>query len=352
MNEHDLLMALEIVSEGKPAVASQSAAKEVFGTESFRRATARVEEKSRPWVLGEGIQGLGLGEKITKGGSTGELALRVYVDRKRAKAAVSNPVPKEVSLPELGKAQTDVVEIGVLEAESFTSRVRPAMPGCGVSHPDVSVGTFGCLVRKRGEDQGLYILSNSHVLADEGVAHVGDDIVQPGILDGGTLPADVIGSLTEFVPFIFTANGFPNLMDAAIARVRRRPSVTDLIRILGYAPRGVGRVLRRGMPVKKVGRTTDFTTGIVNDVHFRFSLDYKLPGHRSQFYGRAGHRNSGRVGFRDQVLCTRYTAGGDSGSAVLNRYGRVIGLHFAGSPSTSIFSPIRTVFRRLRLRLA
>jgi hypothetical protein len=57
-----------------------------------------------------------------------------------------------------------------------------AVPGSGLGHPDVTVGTFGCLVRKAG-DEGLFILSNSHVLANEGLARIGDPIVQPGAHD-------------------------------------------------------------------------------------------------------------------------------------------------------------------------
>ena len=95
------------------------------------------------------------------------------------------------------------------------------------------------------------------------------------------------------------------------------------------------------MRVQKVGRTTDYTTGVVLDVHYRLALRYKKPG-----------GGTGRVGLRDQVLCTRYTAGGDSGSAVLNSRKRVVGLHFAGSPSTSIFNRIGHVFDLLDLELA
>jgi V8-like Glu-specific endopeptidase len=58
------------------------------------------------------------------------------------------------------------------------------------------------------------------------------------------------------------------------------------------------------------------------------------------------------VGFRDQVLCTRYTAGGDSGAAVLNKRRYLVGLHFAGSMSASVFNPVQPVFRSLAIELA
>jgi hypothetical protein len=149
----------------------------------------------------------------------------------------------------------------------------------------------------------------------------------------------VLAKLDSWVPFVFSATGYTNLVDAAIARVSKR-SVTDVIRIIGKKPTGVSRTVRRGMRVQKVGRTTDYTIGIVSDIHYRLALHYKKPG-----------GGNGRVGLRDQVLCTRYTAGGDSGSAVLNMSERVVGLHFAGSPSTSIFNKIENVLTLLDIEV-
>jgi hypothetical protein len=315
-------------------------AREVFSTESFRAETRRIREKARPWTQGPGIQGLGLGEKVTAGKMEESLALRVYVERKKPLSKVKNRVPKTVRVPEVGEFPTDVVEIGRVERESFRERVRPAMPGCGLGHPNVTVGTFGCLVRKRDDPDRLYILSNSHVLADEGLAKIGDPILQPGPADGGK-SKDRLARLAQFQPFAFSRVGYLNFADAAIAEVDPR-QVEEAIRILGVPPAGLGRVIRRGMQVQKVGRTTDHTVGLVRDVDYRFSLNYKNAD--------AGRRS--RVGFRDQVLCSRYTAGGDSGSLVLNGRGYALGLHFAGSPSSSVFSPIRDVFDALDLELA
>jgi hypothetical protein len=216
------------------------------------------------------------------------------------------------------------------------------MPGCGVGHGKVKVGTFGCLVHKKGDSDTLYMLSNSHVIANSGLGSPKDPILQPGKEDGGTIAKDSIAKLSKFIPFTFTETGFPNLVDAAIAKVNRRTSVKSELRVLNLVPIGVGRTLRRGMHVKKVGRTTDYTTGVITDVHFRLSLQYQRPGGKSK----------GRVGFKDQVLCTRYSAPGDSGSIILNSSNRVIGLHFAGSHSASIFNRIHHVFNLLDIEVA
>lgn len=309
--------------------------------EEFRAEAAAVRVQAQDWTRGPHVEGLGVGEKISAGQPTGELALRVYVDRKLPQRRVDQPVPPTVTVPDAGELTTDVIELGHVEPESFRERARPAMPGCGLGHVAATVGTFGCVVTRPGDD-AVYILSNAHVLADAGFGQSGDTVVQPGRLDGGDQGVDALATLADFVPFSFDDVGFDNQVDAAIAKVRRRDWVVTRIRDLGVAPAGVGRLVRRGMHVKKVGRTTGYTTGVIQDVHFRTALRYPRPG--------GGH--SPRVGFRDQVLCTRYSDSGDSGAAVLNSSNRVIGLHFAGAPGGSVFNRIQHVLRLLEVELA
>lgn len=341
-NEADLVAALEFVTRGAEAAVPEALVPDAVAPAAFLAAAEKVREKARNWTTGSHVQGLGIGPRITKGRATEELALRVYVDQKEPRARLDDPVPKTVTVPEAGAVPTDVVEIGEVELETFRDRVRPAMPGSGLGHPDVSVGTFGCLVRKRGGGDALYVLSNSHVLANSGLATAGDEIVQPGKTDGGQGGTDSLATLAEFVPFDFS-DGYPNLVDAAIARVRS-PSVRRELRFLEIRPAGVSHALERGMTVKKVGRTTDLTTGIVQDLHYRMRLSYPT--------SRTSPPSRGMAGLRDLVLCSRYTAGGDSGSLVLNTRNRAVGLHFAGSPSSSIFCRIRNVFDALDLQLA
>ena len=341
--EEKLILALEFLSEGRRARVPKELSRRTFTTESFLKAAEKLKKTALPWTQGRGIQGLGIGEKECGGRVTRKLALRVYVEKKKPRSKVRNPVPKRFNIPQLGEFTTDVVEIGKVELELFTNRVRPPMPGCGLSLPGLKVGTFGCVVKKKTDGflhRAPHILSNSHILADDGTANVGDKVIQPAFIDGGQQPEDVIANLEDWVPFVFTGTGYPNYVDAAIAKLRRNSLVQKKIRILGVAPAGIGWKLTRGMLVKKVGRTTDLTCGIIKDIHYRTAFQYKRPG-----------GGTGRVGFREQVLCTRYTANGDSGSVVLNRRNRVVGLHFAGSPSSSIFNRITFVFKALGIGL-
>jgi len=233
--------------------------------------------------------------------------------------------------------RTDVEPIGELHLQSFTSRERPASPGVGLSHRQSGNGTFGCLVVKRGRPD-LYILSNSHVIADSGLADRGDAILQPSPQYGGN-DQDVIATFEGAIPLVFTDEGFPNRADAAIARVLRRQDVQAAVKLIGV-PAGVSTDLHPEMLVQKTGSATQHTVGMVRDPHFTASFRYKR---------RDG--GAGRVGFWDLVLCTRFTDDGDSGALVLNMDGEAVGLHFSGSDSASVFSRIDAVLDALEVEL-
>lgn len=126
-------------------------------------------------------------------------------------------------------------------------------------------------------------------------------------------------------------------MDCAVATIDAglEGDVNPEIKGLG-APKGA-TTPRRGMQVVKVGRATGMTTGTVKDVHFHFWMHYD---------------GVGKVGFRNQVLCSRYAAPGDSGSLVLEKKTmKAVGLHFAGAERGSVFSPINKVLRALNVKL-
>ncbi len=341
----NLRLALDLVSTAPAVPVPPDEPKKKPASRGMGMAVAPQTEvvpkaPAQNWARHPNIQGFGIAERITQGQKLKDVALKVYVERKLPAGKLDSPVPKQVMLPGMSTpVDTDVQEIGKVVLEANTSRHRPAMPGCGLGHFEVTAGTFGCLVRKKGKPE-LYILSNSHVLANSGTGKAGDVILQSAMFDGGVQPADVLCKLTEWVPFKFGDDTFDNLVDAAIAQVK--PAVvTSKVNLIGVPPKGVGTVVRRGMKVKKVGRTTDLTSGEITDVDFRTSLPYPKPDGSGE----------GNVGMRDQVLCTRFTAGGDSGAAIFNARNQIVGLHFAGTPSTSIFNRITNVLDALGLEI-
>lgn len=300
-------------------------------------AEANSHAKSIRKIVGtKNIVAVGISEKRKKGKSTGKLSLTFYVEKKvplsklKADKLIPPTVPESLSGPEA--IPTDVVVIGKLVPEVNATR-NPVQPGNSIGHVNITAGTLGAFVNK---GNALHILSNSHVLAVSGTAKKGDSIIYPGAADGGAMPADLVAKLADFKKFV-TGGDFVNRVDCAIAKptAARLPDVVTQIK--GFiVPKGATKA-KRGMAVVKVGRTTGKTTGEVRDVNFRFTLTY--PG-------------VGEVGFIDQVLCSRYTAGGDSGSLVIDQAtGRAVGLHFAGANGGSVFNPIDDVLSALGVTL-
>ncbi|HSS49879.1 MAG TPA: hypothetical protein VLX28_13160, partial [Thermoanaerobaculia bacterium] len=192
----NLRLALDLVStspsQPAPPVAKKPAAG--FGMAAAPQAAAAAPPQN--WARHPNIQGFGIAERVTQGAKLKDVALKIYVERKLPAGKVDSPVPKQVMLPGMTTpVDTDVQEIGKVVLEANTSRHRPAMPGCGLGHFEVTAGTFGCLVRKKGKPE-LYILSNSHVLANSGTGKAGDVILQSAMFDGGVQPADVLCQLT------------------------------------------------------------------------------------------------------------------------------------------------------------
>jgi hypothetical protein len=337
LTEERLRIALQVITRGSRAKIPDELRKRLFGP-APEKVMEEVRQSARKWVGSRSVQALGVGDKTVNGVRQEQPAIIVYVDRKRPGEKLRNRVPRTLRIPGFDPICTDVVAIGRVEPHSFPDHVRPAMPGCSIGHHAmVNMGTFGLLVRKQNKPRGsLYILSNSHVIARDGSGAKGDKVIQPG-------PGDVsgavgtIGKLHEWVPYQFGSTApFENLVDAAIARVIKKRSVTDKIRIVDKPPAGVSFEIAKGMSVYKVGSSTDYATAKVIDPHADVKLSFA----------------NGEVEFHDQVMCEPYALPGDSGSAVLNMNNEVVGLHFAGSPSACYFNRIEHVFRLLDITLA
>lgn len=280
----------------------------------------------------ENIVGVGISEKLVDGVETGEKCVTVYVVAK----APRRDVAQEAFVPsDVAGVPTDVVAIGELWAQPYRGRYRPAPGGVSVGHYKITAGTLGCLVRQGSK---LCILSNNHVLANSNDARPGDAVLQPGRIDGGVNPRDVIAQLTQFIPINF--RGGANLVDAAIAQTNPRLCIA---RNISYGPIGRTPVPPRlNMLVKKAGRTTQFTRGLVRDVNATVRVNYGV----------------GIALFQRQIIVRSTTSnpfsqGGDSGSVIVTDTPAKspVGLLFAGSATHTIANPIAAVLSALRISI-
>ncbi|MEU0519019.1 hypothetical protein [Streptosporangium sp. NPDC006007] len=223
----------------------------------------------------------------------------------------------------------------------LTKRVRPAYGGVSVGHFQITAGTLSTCAYDAsafpGVPQRYYILSNNHVLANSNAAAIGDPILQPGPADGGTYPTDVIARLSRFVPIQFMHPNQPaplNYVDAAVAEGK----FEDLNReIYWVGPlRGLLPAPTLGLVVQKCGRTTNYTTGTVQNINATIDVNY----------------GNGRVArFARQILTTNMSAPGDSGSLISDLEERAVGLLFAGSTAVTVINPITLVQQLLGIRV-
>lgn len=207
---------------------------------------------------------------------------------------------------------------------------RPVPIGVSTGHPLITAGTIGC--RVKDEAGTVYALSNNHVYANENLASIGDNVLQPGPFDGGVNPDDGIGTLADFEPIVFSLQA-NNRIDAAIARVTTA-TLGTATPADGYgAPKSQTMPASVGLTVMKYGRTTGLTKGRVDAINAIVNIGY----------------DSGVARFVNQIIIKpgTFSAGGDSGSLVVVQKGsnarRPVGLLFAGSTVVTIANPIDLV---------
>jgi hypothetical protein len=307
------------------------------------------------------VVGVGLGVKWKNGEPTGQPAVVALVTQKVEPEQLSRV---DMVPPKLQDMPTDVLAVGELlagdgaplgtGAQTLARRIRPAEGGYSVGHFKITAGTIGTCVydilpeggttpprHGIGIPRQYYILSNNHVLANSNDARLGEPVLQPGPFDGGVDPADRIARLSRFVPITFDPPvpraQHNNLVDAAIAA----GEFHDLDREVYWV--GYVRGWRRksgigvGAIVQKTGRTTNYTVGRITAINATVDVGY----------------GGGRVArFRDQIITTNISAGGDSGSLVTTLDNVAVGLLFAGSSVATILNQIENVRNLLRVEVA
>jgi hypothetical protein len=292
------------------------------------------------------------GKKVVGGVATGRDSLRVGVITKVPLAQLEK---KDVIPTRVKGVETDVFVTDEIMALAVDRKAkhRPAPGGVSIGHPKVTAGTMGMVVRKGGF---RHILSNNHVLANCNGASVKDPILQPGVADGGTLD-DIIAHLSDFMPITFGGGcskvgslvyfikrlfegdlrlsailSTVNKVDCAIARPVLDGDVSSNIMEIGI-PVGFAEA-KTGDTVKKSGRTTGLNTGSVIS---------------TEATARVNYGDKGEAVFEDQVITSCMSAGGDSGSVVLDQQNRAVGLLFAGSSTITIINKIYNVIEALGL---
>jgi hypothetical protein len=312
----------------------------LFGADSIPAAPVE-ENQVLPCLLNaippsSNILGFGYGIKYVAGQRVdGDLVVRVYVRSKLPPSALS---PQEMIPSQINGIATDVVVSSDIRAFA-----RPTECGVSVAHFNVTAGTLGCLVRKTDGTPGVFILSNNHILANENDANLGDNILEPGKIDGGI---SAISKLTEFEPLNF--GGGITRFDAAIAKVINPGDVLPKIKLIGRVSNPPIDPFARQL-VEKTGRTTFRTDGMVDDFAANRSIQYQ--------------RGIATIGRQIRIVkrfADQFSNPGDSGSLIVDTLSnRPVALLNGGDgdpsqriPNTETYaSPIAPILQAFRIEI-
>jgi hypothetical protein len=291
---------------------------------SFSMAASPAATNVHKQILSD-VNAVGVGEKLN-----GENFIKVLT-RKKTNLRSGN------LSQHFGVNAKDIIieHRGPIRFKTPTTNHRPPYPGISVGHYRITAGTLGCFVKDKKNI--TYILSNNHVLANTNKGKIKDPILQPGKMDGGKRPKDVIALLSSFEDLEFSK---PNSMDAAIAEVVDELNLISKINQKNKISGTADPV--NGMKVEKFGRTTGHTKGKISTRNLDLKVDFD--GHEIEFQDQFEIKGNNGTMFCD---------GGDSGSLIFEKGTlKAVGLLFAGTDDGITFAtPIKEVLTQFSIKI-
>jgi len=349
------------------------------------------------------VVGVAVGLKETEGVWTDEMALVALVQSKRPlkELTAAERIPSTI-----GGLTTDVYEIGYVEALSTLgpqARFRPTIPsGVSMGHQNVTAGTLSTVVKDRTTGQKL-LLSNNHVFANSNDGLVGDAILQPGPMDGGLFPSDIVARLERFIPLRYIEDSTSPIPDPGGGTTTPTqpsgcaPFVSGLVQLtnalakLSGSSQRVTSTSSATVSAAVIAQTLNAQAGSVDNTidaavakpidSTQFTDDIRhigrITGTKAAQIGM-GIRKTGRTTdftqsmitlvnvtvtvayntskgarsarFTGQVIAQPMSQGGDSGALIVDSVeNKAVGLLFAGSAQATIFTPIDAVLAALNV---
>jgi len=368
-------MQLDTADVGLRAAKEQLSAKLLLAPARQRllRASSARSLEAAVADLPNNVHAVGIGRKIVGGQPTAISAIRVYVTQKLDESLVPEPlrIPKEVQ-----GFPTDVIESApaflqqTVEVEDATvpgvagiaalspaaatpcslarkSAQRPVIAGISTALVTVTAGTLSCFCHSTqlGDDPDqVYVLSNNHVFADVNKGSVGDPLLQPGPADGGTM-ADRFADLERFVRLNLDGTT-PNQVDAAIGKLL--PGIPFISQVCSIGAITGTEAAMEEMRVRKHGRTTGLTEGVVTDIAYTalVGMDHSDPSIVALF--------ANQIRIERVAPFPAFGLGGDSGSLVVHKERRnAVGLYFAGPENGfyGVANPIAAVLAEIQISI-
>lgn len=242
-----------------------------------------------------GVHSVGIGACYKDGRVTGEIAIQIFVDKKKREGDLA---PEHILPKSYRGVRVDVIERGrpVDAADKDTSKYRPMEGGIQIS-PGSGSGTLGCFVRAISDGTSM-LLTNQHVLD----CAVGDRVYQPSKACCACCDCcpSIVGHLVK--------SQKDAKVDAAVASmiVDFSNKIVDIGTPVGTHTITPAEAATKTYEVQKRGRTTLLTYGFVDSIGDKIII---IPD-----------TAQGTAKFVDF---------GDSGSALLNTNLEVVGLVYA-----------------------
>jgi hypothetical protein len=244
-------------------------------------------------------------------------------------AAATSTAAARAMLQVEATATAEAQATSTAEAQTLRKeRVRPLVAGLSIGGLESTAGTLGYFAV--GEQGRTFILSEADVLS--GIPPTpGSLVVQPGPIDGGQAPYDVVGQVAKVLP---REGPVPAANLVALAALT--PGIEFQSEIPGIGPvRGI-RAAEVGMPVQKFGRTTGLTSGTITGIDVTTDIE-------------AGNEES--VTIEDGISASLESAPGDGGALVVDNRGYAIGILISGSGEETILAPIQAVLDSYEVEL-
>lgn len=275
------------------------------------------------------VVGIAFSYKVVNRKTTSRECIQVLVDKKLPlnRLNINHIIPSTFK-----GVETDVYECGQIETNSFNS--TPILNyGDSIGPLNLStVGSIGAIVKGYNRNKLVYyILSNNHVLAGENRLPFGTPILHPAPCDGGIYPINEIARLSKYIPLKFLSHNKNsiNLVDCGIAKIKSRSCFN-----LRTFPTGTTYEFI-GQQVHKTGRSSGSTTGSIISTGATVKVNY----------------NGKKALFKNQIITTAMSTKGDSGSLLLDKNNRAVGLLFSGTKNVTLYNRIHDVLSNLNVRL-
>jgi hypothetical protein len=260
------------------------------------------------------VVGVGIGPKIVDNVESDITCIRVYVTKRFEfdDLSIRSMIPKEI----MGQP-TDVVE---LEKHGFSPVSNIVVDAHGPNLNPKLAGSAGAVL-VAGEER--YLLGANHVLS----------------LNGRVPQADIYGpkgKIGETIPewVVLLQHGQKNQADAALARLDKGVELDGTVNLTSTGDVAEPTL---GTIVKKVGADND-QTGTIVDNRADFFIDYSF----------------GTFQMENQIFVkvkggdAKFAKGGDSGSVIVDRSNKVVGMVIASAGKFAAICPISAILEGLK----